>query len=48
MFIEFNYYTISLLIGGFMAFFSGLLVLLNDRAKHFNLEFCLLLYDNCE
>ncbi len=33
MFIEFNYYSVSLLIGGFIAFLSGLLVLLNDRTK---------------
>lgn len=36
MFIEFNYYTVSLLIGGFMAFVSGLLVLLNDKEKREN------------
>lgn len=33
MFIEFNYYTVSLLIGGLMAFLSGILVLLNDKNK---------------
>lgn len=36
MFIDFNYFTISLLLGGFMAFFSGLVVLLNDRSKSEN------------
>lgn len=33
MLISFNYYTISLLVGGFIAFLAGIVVLLNDRNK---------------
>ncbi len=33
MFVSFNYYTICLLVGGFVAFISGLVVFLNDKSK---------------
>jgi signal transduction histidine kinase len=33
MFITFNYYTISLLTGAFLAFISGLVVFINNRSK---------------
>lgn len=36
MFVSFSYYTISLLVGGFMAFISGLVVYLNDRKRSEN------------
>jgi signal transduction histidine kinase len=36
MFVSFTYYTISLLIGGFMAFISGIVVYLNNRKKSEN------------
>lgn len=33
MFVSFTYYTISLLVGGFLAFIAGLVVYLNNRSR---------------